>query len=456
MTNMRVTHMLYTDDVLPPGFIFTCKTAGAGQTFILPLEATGNYNCNVDWGDSSSDTITVWNQAERTHTYASAGTYTVIITGTITGWRFNKVGSCLKMREIKQWGPLRVGNNQKYFYGCEYMTVTATDMLDLTGTTDLYGAFWYCKVLTTVPSMNSWDVSLVTDMTVTFARCYLFDQDISAWDTSNVTTMLQMFNMAYIFNQDIGSWDVSSVINMREMFNSAKLFNQDIDSWDVSAVTTTYHMFSYAEAFNQPLNSWDVSAVTTMDSMFNSAAVFNQPLNSWTTSAVTDMSGVFSWAEAFNQPLNSWDVSAVTTMHSMFTHAKVFNQPLNSWTTSAVTDITSMFTDAAAFDQDLSAWDFTAVTTMYGMFQSSDYAMIFDQDVGSWVITSVTDMTNMFKNITLSTANYDALLTGWEAQVEKPNVTFHGGNSKYSAGAPATARTALQANGWVITDGGQV
>jgi hypothetical protein len=62
----------------------------------------------------------------------------------------------------------------------------------------------------------------------------------------------------------------------------------------------------------------------------------------------------------------------------------------------------------------------------------------------------------MFTNVTLSTANYSALLIGWEAQVEKTGVTFSGGSSQYSAGAAATARGVLvNTSTWDITDGGE-
>jgi len=73
----------------------------------------------------------------------------------------------------------------------------------------------------------------------------------------------------------------------------------------------------------------------------------------------------------------------------------------------------------------------------------------------SWDITSLTDATLMFSGVTLSTAEYSELLINWEAQEENADVTFHGGNSKYSAGDAATARAALVGNGWTITDGGQ-
>jgi hypothetical protein len=86
-------------------------------------------------------------------------------------------------------------------------------------------------------------------------------------------------------------------------------------------------------------------------------------------------------------------------------------------------------------------------------------AVTFDQDLrsGSWIVdvSAVTNMSNMFNNITLSTANYDSILTGWEALAVQNNVSFHGGSSTYSTGAPATARANLIADHtWTITDGG--
>jgi len=85
--------------------------------------------------------------------------------------------------------------------------------------------------------------------------------------------------------------------------------------------------------------------------------------------------------------------------------------------------------------------------------------MPFDQDIGAWDVADVTGtgMNNLFFGNTLSTANYDALLIGFEGQAVNDNVVLGGGNSKYSAGAAATARQALiDDHSWNITDGGQV
>jgi len=92
-------------------FEFTVQTAGAAETFALPLEASGSYDFTVNWGDTKSDIVTVWNDAAVTHTYADAGTYTIFITGIIDGWRFNNAGDKDKIYDIKSWGPLKLGNS---------------------------------------------------------------------------------------------------------------------------------------------------------------------------------------------------------------------------------------------------------------------------------------------------------------------------------------------------------
>jgi hypothetical protein len=93
-------------------FEFTINTANtstgstASDQFKLPLVSSLTLNAVVDWGDGSSDTITVFNQAETTHTYASSGTYTVSITGDLSGWKFNNAGDKLKILNVTSWGIL--------------------------------------------------------------------------------------------------------------------------------------------------------------------------------------------------------------------------------------------------------------------------------------------------------------------------------------------------------------
>ena len=130
----------------------------------LPLESSGNYNFIVEWDETDNDTIIEWNQTEVTHTYLTEGVKTINISGICEGWRFNSGGDKLKLQEISQWGTVNLGNSGVYFYGCENFNLTATDALNLTGTTNLYQAFGRCSNLGASGSMNIWDVSAVTNM----------------------------------------------------------------------------------------------------------------------------------------------------------------------------------------------------------------------------------------------------------------------------------------------------
>lgn len=318
---------------IPNKFISQWKTDNTGPSsndqISLPLRSDGTYNFVVeDWGDGSSNAIIAWDQAETTHTYAIAGTYTVTIRGTIKGWEFGGTGDSEKILDVSDWGDLQFldasAGNAGTFNDCVNLVISATNSPNLSGVTDCENFFEGCSSLT--GDFSGWDMSGVTDFTRFFQNCTVFNEDITGWDVSSSITFLQMFRNASAFNQDISSWDVSSCITFNGMFDNSDSFDQNI----------------------------------------------------------------------------------------------------GSWTTSSAVTFTSMFLGNAGFDQN----------------------------IGSWDITNVTDAEFMFLNATLSTANYDALLIGWEGQAQQPNVTLGGGNSTYSAGAAATARAALVSDGWTITDGG--
>ena len=466
----------------------TYGSSTANNQVQLPLNPLGTYNFFIDWGDGTQNIITSWNQPEILHTYATAGIYTITMTGLISEWSFGDalfnlgVSDSEKMLSISSWGDLQFGTNTfQSFYQCNNLDLSfVSDLPNLSNTLYLDGCFSDCNTLTTINRSNEWNTSNVVNMASMFYNSDNFNSDITTWDTSNVTNMFNMFSNSYAFNQPIGSWNVSNVTNMSRMFDNAISFNQNLNSWDVGSVTNMSFMFNSASVFNGNISSWNVSSVTDMTYMFNSASVFNGNISSWNVSSVTDMSYMFSIASAFNQNLNSWDVSSVTTMLNMFSGAIAFNGNISSWNVSNVANMQSMFGGAIAFNQNLNSWDVSNVTNMDSMF---NFASSFDGNISSWNVSNVTNMRSMFRNATAfnqnigswnisnviffinfmrdktnlnySSANLDSIYNNWSLLSVQPNVNIDFGTIKYTlAGQAGKNNLDFAPNNWTISDGG--
>jgi surface protein len=204
------------------GFVTTWRTTGIDEDITLPLVSTSTYNMLVDWGDGSSDTITVWNQAERVHTYAVAGDYDVAITGQCEAWYSLGVGQATtQIVELKSWGGLtfsKLGLGSA-FRDCVNMVYSATD----------------APVL---PEAGS-------EINATFRGCTsIVSMDLSSWDTLNVTNLFQaFFGCSSLTSLNTTGWDTSGVTSMDSTFRNCTLIDPAVSHWDVSAATAMTNMF---------------------------------------------------------------------------------------------------------------------------------------------------------------------------------------------------------------------
>ena len=411
-------------------FVTTWKTdnLSSGSTsstsIDIPTRSIYTYFYDVDWNnDGTFDEFGLTGNA--THNYGVAGTYTVRIRGDFPLIYFNNTGDRKKILSVDQWGTQHWVNQNYAFYGCSNLDGNAVDNPDLSGVTSLTGMF---------------------------RNCSIFNGDISGWDVSNVKYFTQMFKSASLFNQNIGGWTTNSALRMSVMFSQCTNFDQNLNGWNVSSVTDMGGMFVSCANFNQNLNSWNTGSVIYMSSMFYNASNFNGDISSWNTTNVTQMNQMFQNALAFNQNIGSWNVTKVKYFQSMFENASSFNQNIGSWVlnnTSSI-DVAEMFQNAIVFNQDIGGWNTFRITNFRNMFNG---AIAFNQDISAWDVSKITYAAGMFDGVTLSTANYDALLIGWDAQALQPNVTFSGGNSLYCAGETAR-NNMIASDGWTITDGG--
>lgn len=388
-------------------FQFTIKTdnlstgSSSNNQFKLPLIDFGTVNFRVDWGDGSANIISVWNQTETLHTYASIGTYTIVITGTIRSFRFINSGDRLKMLNVSKVSALIINFGQTFF-GCSNMTWTAIDT-PVIETNQLLGTFLNCTM----------------------------------------------------FNGNIESWNVSGVSNFNSMFSQCTNFNQPLNNWNMSSATTLISMFSQCTNFNQNLNSWNVSNATNMQQMFDRCTNFNQNLNSWNTSNVTSFNSIFTRCTNFNGNISSWNTSSATDMSIMFFLCSLFNQDISGWNTSNATTMGNMFTNATAFNQNIGSWNVSKVTNMQSMFQ---YATAFNQNIGGWDISKVTNFLNFMTSKTsanYSASNLDAIYNGWSLLAVKPSISINFGTIKYTAsGVVGKSVLTSSPNSWTIIDGG--
>ena len=383
---MKKIYFLFT-------LLFTITLSFSQNEFITTWEVTSSdlsikidtnsfyytYNYTVDFGDGVINTNVT---GDITHTYSSAGIYTVKISGIFPSLyqSSNNSTNSEKLKSVEQWGNIQWLSMKRMFYYCLNMVINATDVPDL---------------------------SQVTDMTRMFSFCDSFNQNINNWDVSNVNIMRDVFYSCDIFNQPLDNWNVSNVTDMSGMFYQCSLFNQNINNWDVSSVVDMSDTFHYCNNFNQPLNNWDVFSVTNMNQMFKNCNSFNQTLDNWDVSSVTEMFYIFGNCDSFNQSINNWDVSSVTNLSQAFVNCDSFDQPLNNWDVSNVNDMSFMFSGCTSFNQSLNNWDVSNVSNMFKMFNNST---AFNQSLDSWNFSSVTNFSNFLDNSGLNVSNYDSFL----------------------------------------------
>jgi surface protein len=229
---------------IDPDFTMLVKTDNAGTSAsdqFLIKTIGGGYNYDVDWGDANTDTGLT---GDITHTYASAGTYTVKISGLFPRLYAYGATDTTKILDILNWGNIVWGNSLEWmFYNADSLTtLSATDTPDFSNTTILSKFFRASNNFVGGGNIENWDVSNIVNFSFVF-EATKFNSDISGWDTSIATNFQSMFFSNQQFNQDISGWDVQNVTNMIQMLFSSSSFNQNLGNWEIASLTSAVQIF---------------------------------------------------------------------------------------------------------------------------------------------------------------------------------------------------------------------
>ena len=430
--------------------IDTTQSGTSGNTqFILPLNPTESYDFTVDWGDSSTTAVTT--STNQTHTYASAGVYTIQIGENVVGGfptiQFgNGSGDRDKLMQIAAWGGNTWTTLNSSFQHCDNMTITATDAATaLTGSvTDFSNAFGVCGAMTTFPAIDTHSGTDFSDAwadALTLTSFPLINTSHgtnfqSAWQDSFALTSFPLLDTSAGTNFQY-AWSACTGLASFPLIDTSH-GTDFTDAWEGCSGLTAFPLLNTGHAMNL-YEAWgECSGLISFPLLdthncynFNSAwahcsALTSFPLiNTGDIGAFTD----FSYAWYGCTGLTSFPLID-TSQGDDFRYA---------W--SGCTALTSFPSLNTAGGEDFShSWDGCTALTSFPALNLGQ--MVFG--------------TGAFSGDTLNADNYSNLLIAMAADNTNTGVPFDGGNSQYTSSASSARNTTLiTALGWTITDGGE-
>jgi len=419
-------------------------TSGASQ-FTLPLDLGSSYDFTVDWGDGTTPQI-VTSATSPTHTYASAGTYTVQIAKNVSGGFprivFNGGGDCKKLLTITQWGNVTWSSMDEAFNGCSNLIISATDASSAqTGAVTSFRLAWAeCTSLTSFPAL---DTSAGTEFFGAWEDCHSLTS-FPALDTSAATDLAQ-------------TWYGCSGLTAFPLLDTAQVSDFNL-AWQGCSGLTAFPLLD-CHAGTDFSDAWQNCSSLTGFPVINTAAGVDFT-GSWTNcSSLTSFpllntaSGTsFSRAWANCHTLTDFplldtaagtDFSIAWSGCTGLTHFPLLNTAAGTTFHSAWQNCTSLTSfpdiDCAAGLDFSDAWGTCTSLTAFATLN----------------LGSMQNGAQCFTGVTLSPASYSALLNDLAAHNSGTHIVFDGGLSTYNSDAISARNTQLiDTRSWTITDGG--
>ena len=255
-------------------FKFTIQTTSVNTQFELPITAPGGKqpNITVSWGDGSSDSIiTSTTSSDRFHTYSTAGSYQIIVSGYCPGFSVGNNPSYKNLyKSVDDWGVVQF--EEIDFYGCINLTTIPADVSnnatlnDGLNTVLRFNSTFRQTGITIIPAGLFDYSSNVTSFVNTFVFCQgltsipsgLFDNN------TNVTSFSGTFNaLLNLTSIPTNLFDNNTlVVNFESVFRNCR----KVAGIPPNFFTNNQQVTTFANAFNMATTSNLLTGVTPTDS----------------------------------------------------------------------------------------------------------------------------------------------------------------------------------------------
>ena len=230
-----------------PPIPFTLEFNVLPDNLIVTLPISGNVNCEIDWGSGNNKEIVTSDRPS--HTYQTAGTYIVKISGD-----FEKMYNCsTNVTRVISWGNSNVllTNMDSAFSRCvNLIEIPNDDYESFINVSSFLNTFSYCSNLVSIPGNLFLHCYNVSSFNGTFSNCTklqsipeeLFDNCINVIDMAGVfsscTNLTSIPSTLFVNNTIVtnfsftfsGCYNITSIpdglfVNNKEVTTFANLFN---------------------------------------------------------------------------------------------------------------------------------------------------------------------------------------------------------------------------------------
>jgi len=254
-------------------FKFTIQTTSTNTQFELPITAPGGKqpNLTVSWGDGSGDSTIIQSlAAARFHTYSSAGTYQIIVSGYCPGFSVGNNPLYKNLyKSVDDWGAVQF--EEIDFYGCINLTTLPANgsnnaiLNDGLNTVKRFNSTFRQTGITIIPSGLFDYSSNVTSFVNTFVFCTGITSIPSGLFNSNtnVTSFSGTFNaLLNLTSIPTGLFNNNPlVVNFESVFRNCR----KVAGIPPEFFTNNQQVTTFANAFNMATTSNLLTGVTPED-----------------------------------------------------------------------------------------------------------------------------------------------------------------------------------------------